>query len=70
MRSAVEQLRRLGARVGEGFEVAISGVSRGPNAVDWRGYEPVGATSWLESLSSSYGELDELFARVRAGPPG
>ncbi len=65
----VGRLKRAGARLGEGFAVVLTGVTRGPGAVDARSYESAGVTWWLESLSPTFGERDELLRRVRAGPP-
>jgi alkanesulfonate monooxygenase SsuD/methylene tetrahydromethanopterin reductase-like flavin-dependent oxidoreductase (luciferase family) len=65
----IGRLREAGAPIGAGFEIAMSGVSHGPGASGWRPYADVGVTWWLESLSPSYGGLDELRRRVRAGPP-
>jgi alkanesulfonate monooxygenase SsuD/methylene tetrahydromethanopterin reductase-like flavin-dependent oxidoreductase (luciferase family) len=69
MTRLVETLRTAGARVGEGFEVAMSGVTHGPGAADPASYAAAGVTWWLESLSPSYGEPGELLRRARAGPP-
>lgn len=66
---AVDALRRHGAPIEDGFDVAMSGVSHGPSASDWRPYADAGVTWWLESLSPSYGELGELMRRARSGPP-
>jgi alkanesulfonate monooxygenase SsuD/methylene tetrahydromethanopterin reductase-like flavin-dependent oxidoreductase (luciferase family) len=49
------------------FDVCVLGVSE-PGALDVARYEAAGATWWLESLHPMR-ELDDLVARVRAGPP-
>ncbi len=35
-----------------------------------RAYEEAGATWWLESVHGLRGTLDEMVARVKAGPAG
>lgn len=61
---------RLG-RGSDPYEVAVFAYSdAGPSDVELvRRYEEAGATWWLESLSGMRGPLDELLARVEAGPP-
>jgi alkanesulfonate monooxygenase SsuD/methylene tetrahydromethanopterin reductase-like flavin-dependent oxidoreductase (luciferase family) len=61
---------RLG-RAEEPFDVALFAFSAaGPTGVDLvRGYEAVGVTWWLESLSPMRGPVDALLARIEAGPP-
>lgn len=55
----------------EPFDVAVFAFSDAGSAGAElvRGYEAAGATWWLESLSGMRGPLDELLARVEAGPP-
>jgi alkanesulfonate monooxygenase SsuD/methylene tetrahydromethanopterin reductase-like flavin-dependent oxidoreductase (luciferase family) len=49
-------------------EIAVMGYSR-PDEVDLRAsYAEAGATWWLESLHDRRGSLDQLLARVSAGP--
>jgi alkanesulfonate monooxygenase SsuD/methylene tetrahydromethanopterin reductase-like flavin-dependent oxidoreductase (luciferase family) len=61
---------RLGLAA-EPFEVALFAWSdAGPAGAEVvAGYERAGATWWLESLSGMRGPLDELLARIEAGPP-
>ncbi len=61
---------RLG-RAGAPFDVAVFAFSEaGRQGADLAaGYEAAGATWWLESLSGMRGPVDELLARVEAGPP-
>ncbi len=58
-------------RTGEPFDVAVFAFSEpDPAGVHLaRGYAEAGATWWLESLSGMRGSVDELVARVEAGPP-
>jgi probable F420-dependent oxidoreductase len=65
-----DRLGSAGAPVGAGFEVALTGVSHGPGAVDPAAYAHAGLSWWLESLSPSFGDQREMLDRVRAGPPG
>lgn len=67
----VEAERERLGRAGDPFDVAVFAWSdAGPTGADFaRGYEAAGATWWLESLSGMRGPLDELLARVEAGPP-
>ena len=54
---------------GAPFDVAVFGFSD-PSGADLVGaFAAAGATWWLESLSPLRGSLDELLARVHAGPP-
>jgi alkanesulfonate monooxygenase SsuD/methylene tetrahydromethanopterin reductase-like flavin-dependent oxidoreductase (luciferase family) len=52
------------------FEVAIDGVSvAGDGDALVREYAAAGATWWFEAIHGSRGSLEELLARVKAGPP-
>jgi alkanesulfonate monooxygenase SsuD/methylene tetrahydromethanopterin reductase-like flavin-dependent oxidoreductase (luciferase family) len=51
------------------FEVAVDGYSEAGNPTLPRSYEATGATWWLESIHGMRGPLDEMIARVEAGPP-
>jgi alkanesulfonate monooxygenase SsuD/methylene tetrahydromethanopterin reductase-like flavin-dependent oxidoreductase (luciferase family) len=66
----VGQVRAAGARVGEGFDVIVDGVTHGAGASDPAAYAAAGAGWWLEVLSPSFGDEQEMLRRVRAGPPG
>jgi alkanesulfonate monooxygenase SsuD/methylene tetrahydromethanopterin reductase-like flavin-dependent oxidoreductase (luciferase family) len=69
MAARIARLREAGAALGKGYEVAMSGVTHGPGAAEPEPYAEAGVTWWLESLSPSFGDFDELLRRVRAGPP-
>ena len=51
---------------GDGFHVAVHGYS---DLADPRAYAQAGATWWLEDLHDLRAPLDDLLARVSAGPP-
>jgi alkanesulfonate monooxygenase SsuD/methylene tetrahydromethanopterin reductase-like flavin-dependent oxidoreductase (luciferase family) len=51
------------------FEVAVDGYSEPGGAVLPRAYQAAGATWWLESIHGMRGPLEEMMARVEAGPP-
>jgi alkanesulfonate monooxygenase SsuD/methylene tetrahydromethanopterin reductase-like flavin-dependent oxidoreductase (luciferase family) len=51
------------------FDVAVTGVSFPGQTSIVREFTDAGATVWLESLSDVRGSVDQLLARVRAGPP-
>jgi hypothetical protein len=51
------------------FEVAIDGYSEAGAPELPRAYGEAGATWWLESIQDARGPLDEMMARVKAGPP-
>jgi probable F420-dependent oxidoreductase len=51
------------------FEVAVDGYSEPGDATLPRAYEAAGATWWLESIHSMRGPLEEMMARIDAGPP-
>jgi len=68
--TAREERERLG-RAGEPFDIAVFAFSdAGLSGADLaRSYEANGATWWLESLSGMRGSIDDLLARIEAGPP-
>jgi alkanesulfonate monooxygenase SsuD/methylene tetrahydromethanopterin reductase-like flavin-dependent oxidoreductase (luciferase family) len=51
------------------FEVAVDGYSEAGDPTLPRAYGAAGATWWLESIHGMRGPLDEMRARVEAGPP-
>jgi alkanesulfonate monooxygenase SsuD/methylene tetrahydromethanopterin reductase-like flavin-dependent oxidoreductase (luciferase family) len=51
------------------FEVAVDGYSEAGDPTVPRAYGAAGATWWLESIHGRRGPLDEMIARVEAGPP-
>ena len=51
------------------FEVAVDGYSVAADPALPRAYGAAGATWWLESINDARGPLDEVMARVKAGPP-
>jgi alkanesulfonate monooxygenase SsuD/methylene tetrahydromethanopterin reductase-like flavin-dependent oxidoreductase (luciferase family) len=51
------------------FEVAVDGYSEAGDPTLPRSYGVAGATWWLESIHGMRGPLDEMMARVEAGPP-
>jgi alkanesulfonate monooxygenase SsuD/methylene tetrahydromethanopterin reductase-like flavin-dependent oxidoreductase (luciferase family) len=51
------------------LEVAIDGYSEADDPALPRSYGATGATWWLESIHGTRGPLDEMMARVAAGPP-
>jgi alkanesulfonate monooxygenase SsuD/methylene tetrahydromethanopterin reductase-like flavin-dependent oxidoreductase (luciferase family) len=65
----VQAERLAAARAGEPFDIAVFGMSDAGAAELVEGYAAAGATWWLESLSPLRGSLDDLLARVEAGPP-
>jgi probable F420-dependent oxidoreductase len=69
MRQRAEQLRSAGAPVGSGFDLAVSGVSHGHGAPEVRAFADAGASWWLEAISPSFGDHQEMLARVHGGPP-
>jgi probable F420-dependent oxidoreductase len=52
------------------FEVAVDGYTEPDDTELPRAYEEAGATWWLESVHGMRGSVDEMAARVEAGPPG
>jgi alkanesulfonate monooxygenase SsuD/methylene tetrahydromethanopterin reductase-like flavin-dependent oxidoreductase (luciferase family) len=51
------------------FAVAVDGYSDSGDPTLPHAYEAAGATWWLESIQGMRGSLDEMVARVEAGPP-
>ncbi|HEX2181571.1 MAG TPA: LLM class flavin-dependent oxidoreductase [Rubrobacteraceae bacterium] len=51
------------------FEVAVDGHSEAGDPTLPRAYGAAGATWWLEVIHGTRGPLDEMIARVEAGPP-
>lgn len=51
------------------FDIAMSGYSAPSDGELVRAYAAAGVTWWLESLHGFRGSVDELLARVSAGPP-
>lgn len=51
------------------FDIAMTGVSDVGDAELVRTYAAAGVTWWLESIFDLRGSLDEMMARVTAGPP-
>ena len=51
------------------FEVAVDGYSEAGDPTLPRAYGAAGATWWLEIIHGTRGPLDEMIARVEAGPP-
>jgi alkanesulfonate monooxygenase SsuD/methylene tetrahydromethanopterin reductase-like flavin-dependent oxidoreductase (luciferase family) len=52
------------------FEVAVNGYTEPGDVGLPQAYEEAGATWWLESVHGLRGTLDEMMARVKAGPAG
>ena len=65
----VGEERAAVGRAGAPFDIAVLGLSAPSEADVVAAFAAVGATWWLESLSPLRGSLDELLARVEAGPP-
>lgn len=55
--------------VDDPFDVAITGVTAGPDDPVFAEYASAGVTWWLEHVYERRATLDELMARVQAGPP-
>ena len=51
------------------FEVAVDGISEPGEASRAGEYAAAGATWWFESLFGLRGDLEDMLARVKAGPP-
>jgi alkanesulfonate monooxygenase SsuD/methylene tetrahydromethanopterin reductase-like flavin-dependent oxidoreductase (luciferase family) len=64
----VAEIRRL-RTTDAPFEVAIDGYSEAGDPALPRAYGAAGTTWWLESIHDVRGPLDEMMARVKAGPP-
>jgi probable F420-dependent oxidoreductase len=54
---------------GDPYDVALIGVSRGPDDPVVRDYAEAGATWWLEHVHGFRGSYPGLLARITAGPP-
>ncbi len=52
------------------FEVAVDGISQPGDGTLARAYAAAGATWWFEALFGLRGSVEEMLARVEAGPPG
>jgi probable F420-dependent oxidoreductase len=52
------------------FDVAMTGVSAGPEDGVFARYEAAGVTWWLEHLSTRRAPYERLLSRIAAGPPG
>ncbi len=72
--SLVEDLARIREHRGPGrdtsFEVAMTGVSGGPDDDVFARYEAAGVTWWLEHMSGRRAPYAQLLSRIEAGPPG
>lgn len=51
------------------YDVAMTGVSTGPDDTVFRAYQAAGVTWWLEHLHAQRGSHADLMARITAGPP-
>jgi alkanesulfonate monooxygenase SsuD/methylene tetrahydromethanopterin reductase-like flavin-dependent oxidoreductase (luciferase family) len=51
------------------FEVAINGISQPSDGALTREYEDAGATWWFEAMFGLRDTVEEMLARVKAGPP-
>lgn len=51
------------------FEVAITGVSAGPDDAVFAPYEAAGVTWWLEHIHGGRAPYARLLSRIEAGPP-
>lgn len=63
----VAEIRRHRTKMAP-FEVAVDGYSEPSDPILPRAYEGAGATWWLESIHGLRAPLDEMMARVEAGP--
>lgn len=61
--------RAAAGRLDDPFDVALFGFSEPSEAGLVREYAAAGATWWLENVSPQRGSLEQLLARVEAGPP-
>jgi alkanesulfonate monooxygenase SsuD/methylene tetrahydromethanopterin reductase-like flavin-dependent oxidoreductase (luciferase family) len=61
--------RAIAGRREDPFDVALFAFSGPSERALVRAYEEAGATWWLESLTPTRGSMDDLLARVEAGPP-
>ncbi len=51
------------------FDIAVDGVSRAGESALVKEYEQAGATWWFEAIHQMRGTVEELEARIQAGPP-
>lgn len=51
------------------FAIAVDGVSQPNETAHVRAYEAAGATWWFEAVFGLRGSVDEMLARIAAGPP-
>jgi alkanesulfonate monooxygenase SsuD/methylene tetrahydromethanopterin reductase-like flavin-dependent oxidoreductase (luciferase family) len=65
----VAEIRRHRTTTDTPFAVAVDGYSDPGDTTLPHAYEAAGATWWLESIHGMRGSLDEMKARVEAGPP-
>lgn len=68
MVARIEEERAAIGRSPEPFDVALFAISAAGDRETPARYADAGATWWLESLTPARGSLDELLARVEAGP--
>jgi hypothetical protein len=59
----------LAGHAGLPFDIAVFGFSEPSGTDAVAAFGAAGATWWLESLSPMRGSIDELLARIEAGPP-
>jgi len=69
MVARLDDERARAGRLEAPFDVALFAFSDPSEGALVRAYADAGATWWLESLSPMRGSMDELLARVEAGPP-
>jgi probable F420-dependent oxidoreductase len=62
-------IRELRGRDATPVDVAITGVSAGPDDEVFARYEAAGATWWLEHVHGGRGPYARLLSRIGAGPP-
>jgi len=57
----------------KGFEVAVAGETTGTDSASEKAkidsWEKAGVTWWLEDINGMRAEIDELYERIRLGPP-
>lgn len=75
MSKGPEQIREMVAEIQSNrtpetpFDVALDGYSEPDDVTLPDSYAEAGATWWLESIHDRRGTVDEMLARVKAGPP-
>jgi len=67
--AAISSLVPADRAAAEGFDVAMTGVSTGPDDKVFEAYQQAGVTWWLEHLHERRGTFDQLMARIEAGAP-